>query len=167
VETVTTTLGIQNVDTQLYVGLLQLSNQSTGKACQQTILHTLKVHRRTIAGQNNLFTITEQMVEDMEERIERLGRIHPLLNIIDNQYIDRLIEVDEVVSGVLADRIRKLHLEQTGADIEHTLMRISLLATYANGIDEVSLTTTRRTIEEEGVKGGLTRMLSNGESNGA
>ena len=100
----------------------------------------------------------------MEEGVQRLRRVSPLLNVIDNQHIDGLIEVDEVVGGVLAHGVSELHLEETRTDIEHTLLRIGLLATHTDGIDEVSLTTARGSEDEEGVEGRFTRMLCNGES---
>ena len=82
------------------------------------------------------------MVEDVEEGIECLGRVHPLLNIVDNEQIDTLIEVDEVISRILTYRISELNLEQTGADIEHTLLWIGLATLQSDGIDEVGFTTT-------------------------
>ena len=64
----------------------------------------------------------------------------------------------------MTHRVGELHLEQAGRDIENTLLGIGLLATYTNGVDEVGLTTARWTINKEGVKGALTRMLSDGEA---
>ena len=163
-ESVAATLGIQDVNTQLYVGFLQFGYQSARETCEQTILNTLQVYRRTVAGQNYLFTQAEQVVENVEEGIESLWRIYPLLDIVYDEYVDVLIEVDKVVSGVLTYRIGELHLEQTGADVEHTLVGIRLAALQSDGIYQVGLTTTRWTIDEEWIEGGLTRMLSDRQS---
>ena len=57
------------------------------------------------------------MIEDMEERVECLGGVHPLLDVIDDQHVDTLVEVDEVVGCVMTHRVSELHLEQTGRDI--------------------------------------------------
>ena len=141
-QSVALTLCTQDVYTQLWVWFLKLSNQSAGKTCEQAVLNTLQVNRRTVAGQNNLFAHTEQMVENMEEGIECLWRVHPLLDIINNQQIDALIEVDEVVSCILTNRISELHLEQSCTYIEYALLWISLAALKSDGIDEVSLTTS-------------------------
>ena len=78
----------------------------------------------------------------MEEGIECLRRIYPLLDIIYNEYIDVLIEVDKVVSGVLTYRIGELHLKQAGAYIEHALVGIRLTALQSDGVYQVGLTTT-------------------------
>ena len=66
------------------------------------------------------------MIEDVEERQLSLLSSHPLLNIIDYQHIDGLIEIDEVVGGIMQNRTGILHLEQARTDIEHTLIENSL-----------------------------------------
>ena len=132
--------------------MLQFSNQSTGETRQQAILHTLQINRRTVGSQNNLLAQTEQVVEDMEERVKRLRCCSPLLDIINNEHINRLIELDEFVYLILTYSIRKLHLEQTGRHIEHTLLRIHLLTTHANSINQVRLTTTRRSEDKERIE---------------
>ena len=141
-KTVALTLSIQNVDTQLWIGLFQLGYQSAGKTGEQAVLNTCKVYRRTVASQNNLLAHTEQMIENVEEGIECLGRVYPLLDIINNQQIDVLIEVDEVVSGILTYRIGELDLEQAGTYIEHTLLWVELATLQADGINKVGLTAT-------------------------
>jgi hypothetical protein len=105
------------------------------------------------------------MVENMEEGIECLWRVHPLLDIIHYQQIDALIEVDEIVRGILTYRIGELHLEQSCTYIEYTFLWISLAALKSDGIDEVGFTTTRRTIDKEGVECCFPRMLSDRETN--
>ena len=72
-QTVATAFRVQDIDTQLCVGLFELCNKSTREACEQTVFHTSKIYWRTVAGQNNLFAKTEQVVEDVEERVKRLG----------------------------------------------------------------------------------------------
>ena len=113
-QAVATTLGVEDINAQLHIGLLQFCNQSAGEASQQTVLHTLQVNRGTIGSQDNLLAQAEQMVKDVEERVERLRRSGPLLNVIHNQHVDALVEVDEVVRRVLAHSISELHLEKTG-----------------------------------------------------
>ena len=102
-QTVTTALRIQDIHTQLHIGLFKFGNETAGETCQQTILHTLQIHWGTIAGKNDLLAATEKMIEDMEEGVKRLRRVHPLLDIIDDQHVNRLIEGDEVVGGVMTD----------------------------------------------------------------
>ena len=165
-QTVSTALGIENIFTKLHIRLLQFGNQSTGETGEQTVLHALKIHRRSVGSQNNLASHAEQMVEDMEKRVKRLGGVHPLLDVIDDQHIDGLVEVDEVVGGVMTHRVGELHLEQTGRNIEHPLLGIGLLAAHTDGVDQVGLATTRGTIDEEGIERALARMLGDGEADG-
>ena len=165
-QTVATTLGTENIFTKLHIRFFQFGNQSTGETGEQTVLHALKVHRRSVGCQNNLAPHTEKMVEDMEERVKRLGGVHPLLDVIDDQHIDGLVEVDEVVGGVMTHRVGELHLEQTGRDIEHPFLGIGLLAAHADGVDQVCLATTRGTVDKEGIERALARMLGDGEADG-
>ena len=106
------------------------------------------------------------MVEDMEERGNGLLCRCPLLHIIDNQYIDGLIEMDEVIDSITAAGIGKLHLEQTGRNIEYALVRVHLFTTNTDGIDKVRLTTTRRSEDKEGIERRLSRMLGNADTDG-
>ena len=106
------------------------------------------------------------MIENMEECGNSLLGSSPLLNIVDNQHVYRLVEIDEVVDRVLTAGIGKLHLKQTGRDVEHTFLWVSFLATEAYSINKVCLTTTRRTIDEEGIESRLTRMLCDRQANG-
>ena len=107
------------------------------------------------------------MIEDVEEGGNSLLGSSPLLYVIDNQHVDRLIEIDEVVNRVLTTGICELHLKQTCRNVEHTFLRIGLLTAQTDGIDEMSLTTSRGTIDEERVECRLTRMIRNREANGA
>ncbi len=163
-QAVTTTLGIEDIDTKLYRRLLQLSDKTAGETCQHTLVQPFQVDWRTVAGEDNLLAQTEQVVEDMEERSDGLLSSSPLLYVVNNQHIDGLIEIDEVVDRVLSTGIGKLHLEQAGTDIEYALLRIHLLATHTDGVDEVRLATARGTIDKEGVERRLAWMLSDGET---
>ena len=127
-------------------------------------MQPFQVDGRTIARKDDLLAQTEQMIEDMEECGDCPLSSSPFLYIIDNQHIDGLIEIDKIINRILSTGISELHLEQTGTDIEHTLLGIHLLAAYTNGIDQMRLTTTRRTIDKKRVERGLARMLRDGEA---
>ena len=141
-QTITAALGMEDVNTELYIRLLHLSNEPTGETRQHAVLQPVKIDWWTVGGKDNLLAKTEQMVEDMEEGSYCPLCRCPLLHVIDNQYINGLVEVDEVVDGVASAGVGELHLEQAGRDIKHTLLWVHLLAPYANSIDEVRLTTT-------------------------
>ena len=157
---------MENIDAKLHVRLLQLSNQTAGKTGKQTVLHALQVDRGAVTGQDNLPAHAEEVIKDMEERVECLGRVHPLLDVINNQHINRLVEVDEIIGRVMTHGIRELHLEQSCRDIKHPFLGIGLLATYTDSVDQMGLTTTGRTVDEEGIEGTLAWMLCYGEANG-
>ncbi len=158
-QAITLDLALKDINAQLHIGLLQLGNQTARKAGEQAVGHSLQVYRRTVACQNNALTVLEKVIEDVEERQLSLLSSHPLLNIIDYQHIDGLIEIDEVVGGIMQHRTRILHLEQARTDIEHTLIGIQLLGTYADSIDEVGLSTSRRSEDKHRVERGLAGML--------
>ena len=100
-QTVTLDLTVQDIDAQLLVGLLQLGYQAARETGEQSVVHTFKIYRGTVGCQDDTLAVTEQVVEDMEEGILCLGGRHPLLDIIHDQDINRLIESDEVVDLIL------------------------------------------------------------------
>ena len=115
-------------------------------------MHSLKIDRRTVAGKDYLLAVAEEMIEDMEEGVEGAGGCGPLLDIIHDEHVDALIEIDEVVDSFLQQGVGELHLEETGAHIEYSLMGIKFLAPHADGIDKVGLAASRGTIHIEGVE---------------
>ena len=163
-QAVLTNLDAHDIFAKLHIRLLQLGYQTAGETGNQTVWHILQLYRRTITSQNDTLTITEEMVEDMEEGIQSLCLSCPILHIIHNQNIDRLIEVDEVVARIMQHRIRILCLEQSGTDIQHALLRIQLLGSQADGVHQMGLSATRRTIYEHRVKLRGIRMLSDRQS---
>ena len=165
-QTITTALRMEDIDTQLHIRFLQFGYQATCETGQQTILHALEIHWRTVASQDDLAPHAEKMIENMEERVERLGGVHPLLNIINNQHVDALIEVDEVVGRVMTHRVGKLHLEQAGRDVKDAFLGIGLLTAHTDSIHKMGLATARGTVNKERIKCGLSRMLGNGEADG-
>lgn len=166
-QSVATAFGIEDVLAQLYVRLFELGNEAAGETCQQAVLHTQQIDRRTVRGEDYLLAQAEQMVENVEERVKGLRGSSPLLDIIHDEHIDALVEADEVVHRIPTGGIGKLHLEQTGRDIKYAPAWVHLFTTHANGIDEVRLATSRGSIDKEGVEGRLARMLSNGHADSA
>ena len=53
----------------------------------------------------------------MEECLLCLVGTNPLLYVVNDKYVDGLIEVDEIIHRVLTDGIGVLHLEQPRAYI--------------------------------------------------
>ena len=165
-QSVTADLTAQDVDTQLTVGLLQRSDDTTGETGEQSVGHAFEVYRRTVGGQDDALAVFEKMVEDVEKSILCLRRVDPFLDVVDDEHVDRLIEGDEVVEVVLNDRIGELHLKETRTDIQHTLLRIEVLGVYADGIDEMRFSAARGTIDKHRVELQRVGVLGNRESHG-
>ena len=123
-KTVALNLAVQDVDTKLQVGFLQLCNQSACEPCQQPFVHSFQVYWWPITGQDDALAIAEQVVEDMKEGVLCLRCRHPLLYIVDNQQINSLIKVDEIVHRVLQNGIGVLHLKQACTDVQHPFLRV-------------------------------------------
>jgi len=51
------------------------------------------------------------VIEDMEESILCFGDTGKFLNIINDQYIDCLVEVDKIIRCIIAHRIGVLYLK--------------------------------------------------------
>ncbi len=103
------------------------------------------------------------MVEYVEKCILRAGHILQILYIIDNQGIYALVEMEKAVY-VLGCRGGILALEESGCNIENARMRIALFHAYAYGLDKVRLANTRRTENEQGVKGLQRRIVGDGHT---
>ncbi len=88
----------------------------------------------------------------MEECVLSGVFAHQILYVIDYQYVDALVEVDEIVDFATLDSRGVLALKQSGCDIEHSGLRVLLLDAYAYGLDEVGLAYACRAEYEEGVE---------------
>ena len=88
----------------------------------------------------------------MEERVDGLSCRCPLLNIIDDEHVDGEIEVDEVVDHITSCSICKLYLKQSCRHVKHSFLRIQLLASHSDGIDEMGLSTTRWSVDVERIE---------------
>ena len=164
-QSVTTYLAIQDVDAQLAIGLLELCDESTREAGEQSLRHAFQVNWWTVAGHDDSPIVAEEVVEDVEECLLCALLANPLLNIVDDEQVDGLVEMHKVVERVLAYRVGVLQFEEAGADIEHALLRIDLLHTIADGINKMCLSTSRRSVDKHRVELAGLRMLSDGQSN--
>ena len=95
----------------------------------------MQINGGTVASQNDALSVAEEVVEHVEERVLRAFSRDPLLHIVNDEQVNGLVELDEIIDGVLPGGIDILHLEQAGTDVEHALLRIELLRAVANGID--------------------------------
>ena len=153
-----------DIDAEFHIRLLQLRHQSTRETGDESVWHILEFYRRAITRQNDTLSVAEEVIEDVEEGIQGLRLACPILHIIHDEHIDRLVEIDEIIARIMQHRIGILCLEEAGTDIEHTLLRIHLLGFQTDGIHQVSLSATRRTIDEHRIELRGIRMLSDRQS---
>ena len=104
------------------------------------------------------------MVEDVEKSLLRFGGRHPLLYVIHNKKIYRLIELNEVVQRVLQDGTRVLHLKKARTHVEHPLLGVKLLGMEPDSVDKVSFSTAGRTVDKHRVELGGVGMFGNGKA---
>ena len=156
----------QDATTKLQIGTFDLSRQTPFEAGDETVFDTLQHHRRTVAGHDKLLAVLVQVIEDMKEGVLRLLHTDKFLNIVNNQYINALIEVNEIVERILTHRVGVLHLKQMSRNIQHAFLGIELLHLQTDGIGQVSLSHTRCTIKEQGIEYRLSRLQRNTLSSG-
>ena len=166
-QAIATNLVEQDITAQRSVGRLQFSQQTPLEAREQSLFHPLQSHRRAVGSQDELATVLMQVIEDMEESKLCLLQRCELLNIIDDEDIDVLIEIDEVVDGVLTHTVGILNLEQVGGDVEDPQLGMQFLQTQTNRIHQVCLTGAGASIDEERIEGGLLGILCDGKTHGA
>src|SRR5690606_14397595 len=95
-------------DSSLVIGSLQFSRKPPFKARKQSLFYILHIDRSLVGGENYLFSVLVQVIEDMEKHI-LCGRLpREELYVVYNKYIYQLIEVNKVVSGVFLNRFYKL-----------------------------------------------------------
>ena len=86
------------------------------------------------------------MVEDVEEGILCARLSGQLLDIVDDQYIDHLVEVDEIGDLTTLVGSLELGLEFVHRNVEHIELRMALTNLVADGLYDVRLTQSRITI---------------------
>ena len=87
-----------------------------------------------------------------------------LMYIIDDQYVNHLVEMQEVILVIVPDGIHKLRLELVGIHIEDRLVREELLYFYSNGLCQVGFSQPAVSIDQKGVKCCATWILRHGKS---
>ena len=91
----------QDVFAKFYGRLFEFGYHTPFETGQQTFFDTLQQHWSAVGSQNELLAVLMQMIEDMEEVVLSFGNSGKLLNIINDKYINSLVEVDKVVGRVV------------------------------------------------------------------
>lgn len=91
----------QDIFAKFYGRLFEFGYHTPFETGQQTFFDTLQQHWSAVGSQNELLAVLMQMIEDMEEVVLSFGNSGKLLNIINDKYINSLVEVDKVVGRVV------------------------------------------------------------------
>ena len=110
-QAVTSDFVTQDVAAELDGGLFQFGHHAPLETRNQSFFHALQQGGRAVGSKDELLAVLVQVVEDVEEVVLGLGESRKFLYVVNNQDIDALVEVNEIVRGVVAHRIGVLHLE--------------------------------------------------------
>ena len=155
---------MQNVTAQLQIRSLYVDRDAPFQAGEQAFFNPLELRRRTVAGDDDFALERLEVVEDVEKHVVRFLRLD-LLKIVDDQHVDRLVEVHEIVDLVHAHRIGVLCAEGSGGDKQHALVGVVLFDLQTDGRHQVRFSHSRRTVEKEGVERLSVQSSGDGEGN--
>ena len=116
--------GVQYVYTELFIGLFQFGNDATRETGDKPIAHVVQFNGWAIASQDDAFAVAKEVVEDVEKRFLGFFCTGPRLHIINNKHVDGLVELDEIVGGVLQNSVNKLQLKEVCADVQHPFLGV-------------------------------------------
>ena len=83
------------------------------------------------------------MIEDIEESVLRSRLACQLLDIVDEQYVDRLVEMDEIRNLALFVRCLELGLKLVHRDVKYLQFRMALPHFVSDGLHDVGLAQAR------------------------
>ena len=128
------------------VGYVQLGRESPFEAGQQALFDVFQFHGRFVRRQDQLLAGQLQVVEYVEEGVLRSRLARQFLDVVDDQYVDHLVEMDEVgYFAVFVGRL-ELGLELVHRYIEHLQFRMALAYFMTYGLYDVGLAQSRVTI---------------------
>ena len=128
--------------TQFAVGFVHFSLQSPFETCEQTVFESEDVNWRTVGCQYDLLLVEVQVVEYVEECVLCVLLSGEFLYVVDDEYVDGLVERNEVVTLVLDYGIGPLHHEEVGRDVEYAQFGVEFLYLQSDGIDQVGFSAT-------------------------
>ncbi len=146
---------------------LHIGTEAPLESGEETLLHTLHLHRRLVAGQDNLLARLMEVIKDVKEHVLRLLLTTEELNIVHDEDVHQLIEVGEVVDAVVPHRVDKLVRELFRVDVEDRLLREAVLDFNSDRVSQVSLAQSHRAVNEERIERGATRFLCHGKTSTA
>ncbi len=100
----------------------------------------------------------------MEEDVLCLFLATEELHVVDDQHIHHLVEVAEVVDGVVPNGVDELVREALRTHVEHRLVRLLVLDLQPNGVGEMRFAQTHTSVDQEGIEGCSARFVGHGET---
>src|SRR6188768_3268381 len=92
------------------------------------------------------------MIEDGEESILRFFSTVEKLHIVNDQYINQLIKMNEIIYGIIAAMVNKLVNEFLGAYIQYHFVRLHPFYFVTDGLGQVGFAETHASINNQWVK---------------
>jgi len=118
--------------------MIQLCRKPPFKSGEQSLLNIHHVDGCLVTGQDDLFAILMQVIENMEEHILCASFTGKQLDVIDNKHIYNLIEMYKVVAIIFLNRFDVLLCELLSRDIQNRFFGVLFLYFDANGMCQVS-----------------------------
>ena len=108
-----------------------------------------------------------QVIENMEECVLCSGFSRKFLNVVNQKYIYRLIEIEEIILRVVPYRVGVLNLESICRNVEHSFARVHLFCHNSDGIGKVSFSYTRFSINEKWTENSFPRIVGDAQGGSA
>ena len=127
-------LPLENIDPRIIVRDLQVCTESPAEAAQQSFLQAVQILGWLVGRKDQLLTGLMKMIEDGKEGI--LGFLSPVeeLDVVDDQDVHQLIEMDEIVDGIVAAMVDELVDEFFGTHIQYDFVLMQALDLVAYGL---------------------------------
>ena len=157
-------LDSDDLDFGVVVGRVELGRKSPLEAGQQSLFDVLQLHGRFIRGKDQLFACQLQVVEYVEEGVLGAGFSRELLDVVDNQYVDHLVEMDEIRNFAVLVGGLELRLELVHRDVKHLQFGVALPHFVADRLHDVGLAQSGVTVYIQRVERRMARIDRDGHT---
>ena len=127
------------------------SHQAAGEAGLQAVFELVDVCRRAVTGHDDVFLLIKEVVEGVEDFHLRGVLGAEELHIVDQKEIQISIFRPELGHGAILDGVDELIGEGFTGNEKHRHVRLIGMDVIANGVEQVGLSQSRRTVDEKGI----------------
>ena len=156
--------GVQDGHPGFEVGWCEIGGEAPFEAGDEAFFHAFEVFGRSVGGQDDLFAVLVQLVEDVEKDLLGFLFVGQKLDIVDDEDVDHLVEVYKIIDGVVLDGMDNLVRELFGGNEEDGLVGKLLDHFVADGLCEVCFPQADVSKDDQGVKGGGAGALRDGDT---